>query len=187
MASLNPHPEPILLFLDIEGVLSVVERATQEVVLNEQGFGIYPVPGAKQFLQALDSAYWIKVMWISSHGKQAQLVNDWAGTIRWPTAYRLSWLQEIFAHWKFADSRDVEKLLLIRWHSRQWAKRIVWIEDGFPDQAHIWAAEDDRVQLVDTRPIAYPGTRYYWPSGIRTWNASYICRALDLSENLPLD
>lgn len=180
MNSPNPCPEQTLLFLDVEGVLSVVARDAQEVTLNKQGFSIYPVPSARQFLQALDSAHWIKVMWISSHGKESQLINDWARTQRWPSAYPLPLIPGIRAHCKFADSRDAGKLLSVRWYSRQWAKRIVWIEDGFSAQTHTWASEDKRVQLIDTRPTAYAGTKRHWPNGIQEWNIKSICKALAL-------
>ncbi|MCC5640581.1 hypothetical protein LC593_33075 [Nostoc sp. CHAB 5844] len=80
---------PILLFLDINGVIDVEETDVQGENLPQEYSTVYPVPGAKEFLQVIDSCSWIHPVWISTWGSQSQAWNKWAKTSCWPSAYPL--------------------------------------------------------------------------------------------------
>ena len=53
--------EQILLFLDIEGVLSVPGVEPKEQLPHASAPNMYPVQGAKQLLQTIDRSPWIGV------------------------------------------------------------------------------------------------------------------------------
>ncbi|MHC5748070.1 MAG: hypothetical protein ACYTXT_40705 [Nostoc sp.] len=180
--------EPILLFLDINGVIDVEEdgKTPEQISKHETG---YPVPGAKEFLQVIDSCPWIHPMWISSWGLQSHVWNNWSKTRFWPVAYSLKETEKNQAIKLFPNASD--KYLAVRWHSRDWQHRIVWIEDGFwlsmgvgssMGAAVKWAEPNSTVQLIDTVPTIQQHRKGY-KKGIRRWNIELICDALDIQEN----
>jgi hypothetical protein len=173
--------EPILLFLDINGVIDVQEdgKTPEHISKGETG---YPVPGAKEFLQVIDSCPWIHPMWISSWGLQSQVWNKWSKTRLWPVAYSFEEFEKEEAVKLFPDASD--KYLAVRWHSRDWQHRIVWIEDGFciMRKAVNWAQSNPKVKLIDTSPTMKERRQGY-EMGIRHWNIEPICNALDIQEN----
>ncbi|WP_193200606.1 hypothetical protein [Nostoc sp. MG11] len=173
--------EPILLFLDINGVIDVQEdgKTPEQISKRETG---YPVPGTKEFLQVIDSCPWIHPMWISSWGLQSQVWNKWSKTRLWPVAYSFEGFEKEEAVKLFPDASD--KYLAARWHSRDWQHRIVWIEDGFciMRKAVNWAQSNPNIQIIDTSPTMKERCQGY-ETGIRYWNIERICNALDIQEN----
>lgn len=89
--------EQILLFLDIEGVLSVPGVEPKEQLPHASAPNMYPVQGAKQLLQTIDRSPWIEPFWISSWGQESTVWNHWSDTRPWSWAYPLSLLQHFRA------------------------------------------------------------------------------------------
>jgi endonuclease YncB( thermonuclease family) len=178
--------EPILLFLDINGVIDVEDTETPGEKLPQDSSTVYPVPGAKEFLQVIDSCDWIQPVWISSWGCQSQAWNKWAKTNRWPSAYPLDADEQHTALELIGHGSD--KYLAARWYSRDWQHRIVWIEDGFwasnfydnsMGAAVKWAENNPKVKLIDTSPTIKQ-CRNGYKEGIRHWNIEQICAALNI-------
>nr|WP_290224082.1 hypothetical protein [Trichocoleus desertorum] len=176
--------EPILLFLDIEGVLSVDGVDTSAEWLDKHNGPVYPVQGARQFLEVIDRSPWIQPFWISSWGQESTLWNKWSKTRCWPVAYPLSSNRLREARTQFSTQTSDGKYLAARWHSFKWDQRIVWIEDGFSQETEQWAIKDGRVQLVNTYPPIKDAVRNHWRKGIRQWNINLIGNALNIKENI---
>lgn len=175
--------ERILLFLDIEGVLSVPGFEPGEQLPHKPTSTIYPVQGARQFLETIECSPWIKPFWISSWGQESTMWNEWSKTRHWSVAYPLSLVQQLMAQIQFPTNETDGKLQAARWHSRKWKTQIVWIEDGFSSQAKDWATQNPKVQLIDTCPSFRSSSRG-WRTGIRQWNINLICNALNLQETI---
>ncbi|WP_242054735.1 thermonuclease family protein [Nostoc sp. FACHB-190] len=180
---------PILLFLDINGVIDVEDTDVQGENLPQEYSTVHPVPGAKEFLQVIDSCSWIHPVWISTWGKQSQAWNKWAKTRCWPWAYPLDSDERHQALELIGHGSD--KYLAARWYSRDWQHRIVWIEDGFwlsssydgsMGAAVKWAENNSNVKLIDTAPTVKQH-RQGCKKGIRHWNIEQICDVLDIQQS----
>ncbi|KYC42159.1 hypothetical protein WA1_19400 [Scytonema hofmannii PCC 7110] len=175
--------EPVLLFLDINGVIDVKDNTkTTEEKISNQEIG-YPVPGAKEFLQLIDNCSWIHPLWISSWGCQSYVWNKWSNTRYWDSAYPLNEDEENKALRLFPNASD--KYLAARWHSRDWQHRVVWIEDGFwlmsTSPTLEWTQSNPKIQIIDTLPTPKEHLQGY-EQGIEHWNIERICDALDIEK-----
>lgn len=175
--------EQILLFLDIEGVLSVPGVELLEQLPHASAPSMYPVQGAKQLLQTIDRSSWIEPFWISSWGQESTVWNHWSDTRPWSWAYPLSLLQHFRAKRQFTTDEMDGKLLAARWHSRRSNNRVVWIEDGFSSAVKDWAAHDPKVQLIDTSAF-FHSSKKRCQTGIRQWNIDLIRDALSIQETI---
>jgi hypothetical protein len=177
--------EQILLFLDIQGVLSLPDTPTSATYAHDAATPWGAVQGAKEFISAVGWADWIAPFWISSLGTQALQWNDWAKTQRWAIAYPLPDHQVVQAETAFPMAQRDAKCLAARWCSRRWVHRIVWIEDGFSPVARAWAAENPKLQLISTCPFESrtPSDRV----GLARWNIERIRAALCLDAPIPVD
>ncbi|MBW4685630.1 MAG: hypothetical protein KME40_11160 [Komarekiella atlantica HA4396-MV6] len=174
--------EPVLLFLDINGVIDVKDNAKTTEEKLSKNETVYPVPGSEELLQLIDNCSWIHPMWISSWGCQSYLWNKWSKTRSWHSAYPLNEDEENKALRLFPNASD--KYLAARWHSRDWQHRVVWIEDGFwfMSAALKWAESNSKIQIIDTSPTPKERRKGY-EEGIGHWNIERICDALDIQEN----
>ncbi|BCL39842.1 hypothetical protein [Nostoc sp. MS1] len=169
--------EPIMLFLDINGVIELQEegKSPEQIYKRETGT---PTPGAKEFLQVIDNCPWIHPVWISSWGWSSQAWNKWSQTRLWDVAYSCD-KDEKKAHKLFPGASS--KYLDVRWYSRDWQYRIVWIEDlfGLTNDTLSWTQNNSKVKIIDTA-----GTPKQWrkghKKGIRYWNIEQICDTLDI-------
>jgi hypothetical protein len=171
----------IHLFLDIDGVINTRTQSAQ-FLSKYQGHDLhgFPVPLALPLLQAIDQADWIKPYWLSSGWQTHSIVwNQWAKTKIWPCAYPITAQQTryIVSTSKLDPSIIAEKdgkTIAAIYHSKI-CEKIVWIEDGFPPSAIVWANQDPRVILIDTlHPTDYS------LRGINDWNITQITESLEL-------
>lgn len=168
--------EQILLFLDIQGVLSLPHTTAYR---NDPMAPAGAIAGAQDFIATVDGAEWIEPMWISSLGRQSLIWNDWAKTQRWAIAYPLPDHQIDAAKASFPSAATDGKCLAARWCSRRWLHRIVWIEDGFSAVARAWAKENPKVKLISTCPI--DARVPHDEVGLASWNLPTIQDALRLN------
>ncbi|PSB26637.1 hypothetical protein [Stenomitos frigidus] len=175
--------EPILLFLDIDGVLSVSDTAIVDQEMPLDGSLVYPLPGARAFLQAINRSPWIQPLWLSSWGERSYCWNDWAATEHWIHAHPLPCTQRQLAQTQFQAQNPEAKYLSVRWHSRHWNHAIVWIEDGFTQESKIWADQNPKVRLIDTDPLFKRHLRDA-KRGLRQWNIALICSTLGIEESI---
>ncbi|MBF2090210.1 MAG: hypothetical protein IGR80_06880 [Synechococcales cyanobacterium K44_A2020_017] len=177
--------EQTLLFLDIQGVLSIPNQPVAQPYAQDVAAPWGAVRGSKELISAIAWAEWIAPLWISSFGSQALLWNDWAKTQRWAIAYPLSDQQSAQAAAAFPSAKQDAKCLAARWCSRRWPHRIVWIEDGFSAIAKAWAAENPKLQLVSTCPFEARSSSDR--TGLAEWNIEKIRAALSLDALIPVD
>ncbi|MBE9053677.1 hypothetical protein IQ243_25405 [Nostocales cyanobacterium LEGE 11386] len=167
--------EPIMLFLDINGVIELEEEGMSPEQIYKHHTGT-PTPGAKEFLQVIDNCSWICPVWISSWGWSSQAWNKWSQTRLWDVAYSCD-MDDKEAHKLFPGASG--KYLDVRWYSRDWQHRIVWIEDLFSlrNDTLSWIQSNSKVKIIDTA-----GTPKLWrkgyKKGIRCWNIEQICDTL---------
>lgn len=174
--------EQIFLFVDVDGVINTSINVDSQFLGTYQGMDLFggPSPLAKAFLQAVDQAQHIKPFWMSSGWREHSNVwNRWAEVTPWIVGYPISfnkakYVMDRYARQLSLDEIDDGKTIAVLYHSGN-IPRIVWIEDGFPQSAILWAEQDSRVTLINTIHPSDPSLL-----GIQTWNIDSISQALNI-------
>lgn len=156
-----------LLFLDIDGVLSVMNPNDPAERHGERGWAgspsVWPIPMAKALLDKIEYDARLQPIWLSAWGDRSVLWNLYSYTSLWPRGYHLlpgEWrhARRIFKQLAGTERRPTwdgveidAKLAAVRYHARWHDGPICWVEDGFATETLAWAAHDPRaITLVDT-------------------------------------
>lgn len=150
--------EPMVLFLDVDGVLTMLEA---EYLPMERVGGIHvrPIPMANALLNAIHHDERFEPIWLTAWDIGAHAWNERAETPTcWPVAYHLASWEERDARnalpWLFDCVIDLDKKLIAAqyflYRTGRMNDPVVWIEDGFAPETHEWAKERGNVRLVDT-------------------------------------
>jgi hypothetical protein len=156
---------PTVIFLDVDGVLSIEDPARIEQHREQwPGCGpAWPIPWVDALLRTLDRDTRVRPVWMTYWERRAWRWNDRAGTRRWPVAFPLSSARLQVARQLLRPSETPEdpvlvdgKLLAACYYLRRRPRqRAVWIEDGFMPETVAWAAATGgRVRLVDASAAA---------------------------------
>lgn len=148
--------ESIVLFLDVDGVLSMLE-AKHLPMERVGGIHVRPIPMANALLNAIQQDGRFEPIWLTAWDAGAHAWNERAETsTHWPVAYHLASWEERDARnalpWLFDCSLD-KKLIAAQYFLYRTGRLddpVVWIEDGFALETHEWAEERGNVRLVDT-------------------------------------
>jgi len=155
---------PILLLMDIDGVIAQSPPVQGKLVRFDAHYSGYPVPLCIPLLRAIAQSRHITPYWLSTWGGAAQHWNHYAGVAPWPWVY---------------PNQSLTKCGAAQAITRHWGGTIIWIEDGFLSEDREWAAQDERVKLIDTTGSYFQGK----PSGIWDWNIQQVCSSIKL--NMP--
>ncbi|CAN1211606.1 hypothetical protein TUMEXPCC7403_15490 [Tumidithrix helvetica PCC 7403] len=172
--------EPVVLFLDIDGVVNTSINSRSQLLGTYQGRDLYgsPSPMVKPFLHDVDRAKHIKPIWMSSGWREhSNIWNRWAGIAPWTVGYPISFEKSRYITGKYGkqltlDELEDGKTIAVLYHAGN-APKIIWIEDGFPESALTWAKLDTRVHLINTIHPSDPLLL-----GIQSWNIELILNAL---------
>lgn len=145
----------VTIFFDIDGVLSIPDKRKplDEYVTWKRGLPAWPVPLAFPLIRAVTQQQALHPVWLSAWGTDACLWNEQAGTPPWKVGYYLTPRQEHFATNYFFPGIQDSKLVAVRYYLRKaTTPTIIWIEDGFSDEAKRWADQEKghRVVLLNT-------------------------------------
>ena len=163
-------PERTIIFVDIDGVLSVLNPDNFEerrLGPGWPGMSAWPIPMTKPLLEALSYDPRFTPIWMSAWHDASLLWNFYARSPLWKVGYSLlprEWhhAKRCFPelgglHWSptWNGERVDTKLVAVRYHLRKHSGRAVWIEDGFADCTHAWAASNPQVRLIDPREAPF--------------------------------
>jgi hypothetical protein len=144
-----PSDHPVLL-LDIDGVINVFQCSTaRETQIAPYLPAVKLLPGLGEWLTRLDRAYYL--VWCSHRGA---LINIDAAAA-WGLGPRplIEPRPDDPSIPQDSSPRPDWKARAVRRTFAGWPGAIAWVEDGFPHEAHAWAAErlaqGRRTWLVD--------------------------------------
>jgi len=143
----------IIIFFDIDGVLSIPDPSTKAEKVD--GITAWPVPIAYTLMMTIEHDKRIRPIWMTSWGRNAHAWNVTAGTNPWFVAYPLPVSIERDAHrvYKVINNEDLDgKPLAIKHFLDLFPgpySKIIWIEDGFTDADIAWSKKHN-IHLVDT-------------------------------------
>ena len=130
-----------LLLLDVDGVLNIIDKTSKKrrVILQARGYSprLHPTPLVKPFIQWAWTRF--NVRWLTAWGDTANHIAKWAG-VR-PVAEVRRPRNRQFHDWKAAAVQRFKDIP---------GRKIVWVEDGFSDEAKDWAAPRVDVHLIKT-------------------------------------
>jgi hypothetical protein len=118
--------KPILL-LDVDGVLSVIDKTAPQRQVRLRGNSFYPIKNSRPFMLLVWRLF--EVHWMTAWKAHANRIAEWAGLPERPVL--LGKWGEGFEDWK---AHAVSKFNTV-------GRRVAWIEDGIGTEAKTIVAE----------------------------------------------